>query len=609
MVEKSELEDDERTPYSKSWWPRIIAMFGSIALVAIVFTVVAIFSNSAVPDDLPNIVFILVDDLGWNDVSFHGSPQIPTPNIDALAATGVVLNNYYTHSQCTPSRGALMSGRYANRLGLQHGNIKPAEASGLPLDIMTLADYMKKRNYKTHLVGKWHLGYHKKSYFPTRRGFDTFFGFLNDNIDYYDYTCYYQDVSGGAKKNVTQEKPLEESSVESSKPMSENPTEIFGVDLWENEKIITDFRGEYATDVFTNKAVSLIMDHDELQPLFLLISHSAVRAGNSFIPLQSPPDLYERNNHIKDENRRSYAGMITSLDESVGQVFNALYKKDMLTNSIIILSSDNGGDPSMGSASNWPLRGSQYTLWEGGVRSVGLIWSTLLELEKPKVSDHLMHISDWLPTLYYLAGGDVSDIEDIDGVNMWSALSHGDKYSPRQEVLLNIDPIAGYSSLRKRDWKLHFSVSLPDGSDWYGPSGLEDNNNITDSIDDWVWKNGSIIKDILVDLEQWLITENDTWRQDSSIVCGENFLPVSGKCDFTSGPCLYNITDDPCEYRNIAHLYPEIVEELIVRIEELNTTSLPIQSKDIDPMGDPMCHNFVHVPWMDDDEENNCLIF
>ncbi|GIX76168.1 hypothetical protein CEXT_257591 [Caerostris extrusa] len=139
-----------------------------------------------------------------------------------------------------------------------------------------------------------------------------------------------------------------------------------------------------------------------------------------------------------------------------------------------------------------------------------------------------------------------------------------------------------------------------DGSDWYGPSGLED-SNVTDSFDDWVWKNGSLIKDVLIESNQWLLTENDTWRQDAAIICGENFLPISGKCDFSDGPCLYNVTDDPCEYKNIASLYPDIVESMLNRLRDLNATSLPVQTKELDPMGDPVCHNFAHVPWMDEE--------
>lgn len=151
----------------------------------------------------------------------------------------------------------------------------------------------------------------------------------------------------------------------------------------------------------------------------------------------------------------------------------------------------------------------------------------------------------------------MDDLGDIDGLNMWPTLLNKKVPSPREEVLLNVDPIDSIGGFRKGDWKLIVSDTTVDGSDWYGPSGLED-SNVTDSFDDWVWRNGSVIKDILLETKKWLVNINDTWRQDAAIVCGENFLPVSGKCDFSEGPCLYNITEDPCEYKNIAKLFPDV---------------------------------------------------
>ncbi|XP_054721655.1 arylsulfatase B-like isoform X2 [Uloborus diversus] len=609
MVEKGEGNNESTCNFV---WCRIAAMVFSIVLVATVFTLVA-YLNKAAPSpkiDPPHIIFILADDLGWNDVSFHGSPQIPTPNIDALAASGIVLNNYYTHPQCTPSRGALMSGKYATRLGLHHGDLRPAEASGLPLDVTILPEHLQKLGYKTHMVGKWHLGYYKRSFLPTRRGFDSFFGFLNDNIDYYDYTSYYVDQTSAKKilENVTIEGEIAPDAEINTKLMGiPGNKAMFGIDLWENEEVVRDFRGEYATNVFTDRALSVLDEHNASKPLFLFMSHAACHTGNPFYPLQTPAELFERNNHISDEKRRLFAGMVTALDDSVGKIFQALKEKDMLKKSVIVISSDNGGVANSGTASNWPLRGMKYFMWEGGVRTVGLVWSPLLGLTKPRVSMQMMHITDWLPTFYQAAGGDLKDLGEIDGLNMWPVMMSEKMDSPREEVLLNIDAIEQTAGFRKGDMKLLVSLSPVNDSDWYGASGIEE-SNVTGSMDDWVWKNGSIVKDILMETNQWLLTENDTWRNDAMIVCGENFLPVSGKCDFSEGPCLYNVTDDPCEYRNIAKLNPEIVNSILERLRDLNETTLPAQTKDLDPLGDPICHNFAHVPWMDEEEEATCVI-
>lgn len=142
---------------------------------------------------------------------------------------------------------------------------------------------------------------------------------------------------------------------------------------------------------------------------------------------------------------------------------------------------------------------------------------------------------------------------------MWVNFEDENALSPREEVFTHNDPRRQEGSLRVGDMKLLTGLTTEEGSEWYGPSGLEE-TYFESSFDEWVWKNASIIKDILIKDRLWLLDENNTWRQDAAIVCGENFLPVSGRCDFTEGPCLYNITDDPCEYKNIAKLYPEVSE-------------------------------------------------
>ncbi|CAN7943622.1 unnamed protein product, partial [Ixodes hexagonus] len=124
---------------------------------------------------------------GWDDVSFHGSSQIPTPNLDALAADGITLHNYYVQPMCTPSRAALMTGLYPIRTGMQHWVIRSPEPWGLPLELKLMPEHLKDLGYSTHLVGKWHLGYFKKEYTPTYRGFDSFYGYYNGYIDYYSH--------------------------------------------------------------------------------------------------------------------------------------------------------------------------------------------------------------------------------------------------------------------------------------------------------------------------------------------------------------------------------------------------------------------------------------
>ncbi|GBO02704.1 Arylsulfatase B, partial [Araneus ventricosus] len=157
----------------------------AVSLIAI--CLLALEAGIAAKVQKPHIVFMIVDDLGWNDVSFHGSKQIPTPNIDAIARDGIILNNYYVAPTCSPSRGSLMTGKYPLRLGFQHEVIVANSPWGLPLEEKILPQYMKSLNYVTRGVGKWHLGFFKEDYLPMKRGFDSFFGYWNGVEDYFTH--------------------------------------------------------------------------------------------------------------------------------------------------------------------------------------------------------------------------------------------------------------------------------------------------------------------------------------------------------------------------------------------------------------------------------------
>ncbi|KAJ2952210.1 hypothetical protein O0L34_g4489 [Tuta absoluta] len=253
----------------------------------------------------PNIVIIVADDLGWDDVSFHGSNQVLTPNIDLLAYTGLALERYYTHCVCTPSRAALLTGKYGHTTGTQGYPLTNGENRSLPLSEKLLPEYLKELGYATHLVGKWHLGLSRNEFLPTSRGFDSHFGYRGGVTDYYEYT---NDENW-------------------------NIGRVTGFDLYRNMTPAWNVEG-YLTDVLTEEAKNIIKVHDKSRPLFLMMAHLAPHSGNDGALLQAPPETVRSMRHVENAERRIFAAMMKKLDDSVGEIVTTLSKHGMLQNRI-----------------------------------------------------------------------------------------------------------------------------------------------------------------------------------------------------------------------------------------------------------------------------------
>uniref|UniRef100_A0A3B5MIU1 Arylsulfatase B n=1 Tax=Xiphophorus couchianus TaxID=32473 RepID=A0A3B5MIU1_9TELE len=254
----------------------------------------------------PHIVFILADDLGWYDVGYHSS-EIRTPNLDRLSAQGVRLENYYVQPVCTPSRNQLMTGRYQIHTGMQHQIIWPCQPYCVPLDEKLLPQLLKEAGYDTHMVGKWHLGMYKKDCLPTRRGFDTYFGYLTGSEDYFTHErCY-----NIAPLNLTR----------------------CALDLRDGEEVATAYKGDYSTELFSQRAVGVIKKHNSSKPLFLYVALQAVHS-----PLQVPERYLAPYSFIEDRHRRLYAGMVSAMDEAVGNISLALQQEGLWDNTVLVFS-------------------------------------------------------------------------------------------------------------------------------------------------------------------------------------------------------------------------------------------------------------------------------
>ena len=417
-------------------------------------------------------------------MSYHGS-EIKTPNIDKLISSGVELDRFYVQPTCSPTRAELMTGKSAMRLGITRP-ISKNQKLGLGLEEKILPQYLKELNYSTYLLGKWHLGSYIPDYFPTRRGFDYFYGYLTGGIGYWDH------IHGG------------------------------GHDWQRNEVGLRE--DGYVTQLIKNDTLKIIDNHNFTNPIFLNVNF-----GAPHIPNEAPEESVLKFSYIEDETRRLHAAMVHEMDNAIGEIIAALEKENVLKNTVVMFASDNGGltpdvklNPSFlsipkkigvcdtknrfgikifqwicenysGGSSNKPLPEGKMSVSEGGIRVPAVIWwPGKFEYSK---SENFITMMDVLPTILDLIN--YKNAIEVDGVSRVSSLNDIDNSQSSKYVVTNI--INDKYAVIEMPYKL---ITSADGDQLYNilddPS---ENLNIAS-------ENQEIVLELKNTLSQWQFGEN-----------------------------------------------------------------------------------------------------
>lgn len=372
----------------------------------------------------PSIVYILADDLGWKDVGFHRG-TIPTPHLDRLAREGAVLNALYAQPHSSQTHAAVMTGRYPMRYGFQTMSIVPANTFGLPKDERTLAEALKEAGYATAYIGHWRLGHARQEFWPTRRGFDHFFGSLS--------------------------------------PQGQAASARAGAPQWRRDESTFPFkRGNDATDLLAKEAVRVVERHDKRRPLFMMLSLPVPASG------EAPAQLSAQFRDVSDPARRGYAAAVAAMDRAVGEVVASLERAAMADQTLIVFHSDNGGsvptrlptgdgDTADVAADNGDFRGGKGSLYEGGVRVASVMrWPGRIRPET--IVPQFLHVTDLTATVLQAAEAKTSSQKPLDGTDILPLIAGG-QASPRKQMLINVEDFRG--AVRVGDWKLILHAALP----------------------------------------------------------------------------------------------------------------------------------------------------
>ncbi|WP_075343006.1 sulfatase [Tenacibaculum agarivorans] len=419
--------------------------------------------NSYAQKKQPNIILIVSDDAGYADFGFQGSKAFKTPHLDKLADQGMKFTQaYVTAAVCGPSRAGLLTGKYQQKFGYEENNVPgymgnsalKGDEMGLPLEQVTMGDYMKNLGYKTAIIGKWHLG-NADQYHPTKRGFDFFYGFRGGARSYYEFN--------ESNPNYRQEDYLE-----------------LGFRNFKEDSV-------YLTDALANKTVKFI-DENHKQPFFVVLAFNAVHT-----PMEADrKDLKEFPN-LKGK-RKTLAAMTLSMDRACGRIFKKIEELNINDNTIIVFMNDNGGPSDTNGSLNHPLSGTKANHLEGGIR-IPFVMRWDKKIPYKSVYNYPVSTMDLLPTFYSMGGGNVKDLKDVDGVNLIPFIKDNRLDRPHQKLFWKKE---NRGVIRDGDWKL---LRYPDR-----PAELYNLKEDISEVNDLAAKYPEKVRKMYKELFKWELT-------------------------------------------------------------------------------------------------------
>lgn len=521
--------------------------------------------------ELPHIIFVLTDDLGWNFPGYHNDEQdVVTPTLDRLALQeGVRLESSYMYKYCSPSRGSLMTGRYPWRLPSVRCNFIPSSIpEGVDLQYTMLPKHLAKVGYESYHIGKWHLGFHTPEYTPVGRGFNHSFGFLEGGEDHWTHAC----GAGNVKCHVPGQ-PKQKSSYWDL--WSQDTNNFPGTPLYGYNGTAGN-EETYSGYIFTERAVQNIRAHDQSHPMFMYLA-----LHNTHSPIQAPQRFVSIYNS-SDTKKNVFLAMVSVVDETVKNISTALEEVGMWANTLLIWSTDNGS-PVHVAGSNGILRGGKGSNWEGGIRVPTFVaGGTLPKSMRGKELHGLVHVSDWFATLSAVAGlpgeADTSGPAPSDSFNLWPYLTGKMLTSPRTLLV-------------------HDHHMFTNASAAYGCAGQE-----------WFELPGyDSLGAIRVGQYKLIIGPE---KQASWFGAFSPNITTKPDLDATGcwgGPCLFDVVTDPGEHRDLSLERPWLVKNIWAQFNASNNEYHPAKfSPPQDANG--FCeavrqHDGWVAPWLDIDHQ------